>query len=62
MARLLPGDSGKKHQLKSCQKRELLLFQRLPTSLKDVEVAWDATIQVPYAPETPASGIGDISF
>src|SRR5262249_16480144 len=36
MARLLPGDSGKKHQLKSCQKRELLLFQRLPTSLKDV--------------------------
>jgi len=26
------------------------------------QVAWDVTIQVPYAPETPASGIGDISF
>src|SRR5262249_6943758 len=36
IARLLSGDSGKKHQLKPCQRRELLLFQLLPTSLKDV--------------------------
>ena len=26
------------------------------------QVAWDATITVPFAPETPASGIGDTGF
>src|SRR4051812_25228925 len=26
------------------------------------DVSWDATIHVPFAPETPASGIGDTSF
>lgn len=26
------------------------------------EVVWDRTIQVPFAPETPASGIKDTAF
>src|SRR5262249_27591056 len=51
IARLLSGDSGKKHQLKPCQRRELLLFQLLPTSLKDVEEFGNEEVCRVHAPQ-----------